>query len=219
MVVFGASWAAIFTVTFARMDAIAMGAAIAVTARSTAGFNNVKGWLLPIAALALAGLVMMRVLLGTTYEPSVTLRLAIEITLFVWLWGALVIATLVALPGSFLQRVTHLRILQVFGKFSFALYLFHMSMNRIFSKIGFDPESGIIIGGSVLPWQMLYLGVTISFSLVIAYLSWHLYEKHFLKLKAFFPMPKRPLVEPVQPSADSLCIALDSSPAPDKLLP
>lgn len=58
--------------------------------------------------------------------------IAIQITLFVWLWGALVVGTLVALPGSFFQRLTHLKILRIFGKFSFALYLFHMIMNDVF---------------------------------------------------------------------------------------
>jgi hypothetical protein len=74
-------------------------------------------------------------------------------------------------------------------------------MNPIFKKIGFDPDSGIILGRSVLPWQMLYLGTAISLSLLCAYLSWHLYEKHFLKLKAFFPMPKSPLAKPPPLSA------------------
>jgi peptidoglycan/LPS O-acetylase OafA/YrhL len=203
MVWLGASWAAIYTVTFARMDAIAMGSAIAVTARSANGLGNMKRRTLIIAAaLSLAGFVLMEVLSKTVYELSSTLTLAIECTLIAWLWGALVIGTLIALPGSFLQRLTHLKILRTFGKFSFALYLFHMVMNDIFLRIGFDPNSGFTVGGLILPWQILYLGTAISLSLICAYLSWHLYEKHFLKLKSFFPMPKRPLAaEPSQLSA------------------
>jgi peptidoglycan/LPS O-acetylase OafA/YrhL len=219
MVAFGASWAAIYTVTFARMDGIALGAAIAVTARTEVGLGNVKRWSLIAAALALAGFVIMETLSGTAYEPGSTFSIAIQITLFVWLWGALLVGTLVALPGSFLQRLTHLKILRIFGKFSFALYLFHMLMNDVFLKIGFNPDSGVVIGGSILPWQMLYLGAAISLSLICAYLSWHLYEKHFLKLKSFFPMPKRPLVEPLQSSANSFRGALDASAISEKLLP
>lgn len=201
MVWFGASWEAIYTVTFARMDGIALGAAIAVTARSEAGLGNVKRWSLIAAAIALTGFVVMESLLGTAYEPGRTFSIAIQITLFVWLWGALVVGTLVASPGSFLQRLTHLKILRIFGKFSFALYLFHMVMNDIFLRIGFDPNTGFVIGRSILPWQMLYLGTAISFSLICAFLSWHLYEKQFLKLKSFFPMSKRPLAEPLRSSA------------------
>ncbi len=219
MVAFGASWAAIYTVTFARMDGIALGAAIAVTARSEAGLGNLKRWSLIAAALALAGFVVMETLSGTAYEPGSTLSIAIQITLFVWLWGALVVGTLVALPGSFLQRLTHLKILRIFGKFSFALYLFHMIMNDVFLKIGFNPDSGFVIGRSILPWQMLYLGCAISLSLICAFISWHLYEKQFLKLKAFFPVPKRSLTELLDPSAISLCSSSDAASLPKKLLP
>lgn len=219
MVALGASWAAIYTVTFARMDGIALGAAIAVIARSATGLGNLKRWTLIPAGLSLVGFVVMEALSGTAYEPGSTFSIAIQITLFVWLWGALVVGTLVALPGSFLQRLTHLKILRIFGKFSFALYLFHMIMNDVFLKIGFNPDSGFVIGGSILPWQMLYLGTAISLSLICAYLSWHLYEKHFLKLKSFFPMPRRPLEDPPQLSATSFCSALDAPSAPEKLLP
>ena len=30
-----------------------------------------------------------------------------------------------------------------------------------------------------------------ALSYALAYLSWHMFEKHFLKLKAAFPMPSR----------------------------
>ena len=204
MVAMGASWTAIFTVTFARMDGIAMGATIAIIARSSIGLDSVKRFAPIVAALALTGLFVGEIIYRTPYRLEDRLALAVQCTLFVWLWGALVVGTLVAAQGSFLQLLTHATILRTLGKFSFALYLFHGHMNRLFAKLGFDPESGVVIGGSVLPWQMLYLAVSISFSLICAYLSWHLFEKHFLKLKAFFPVPKRPLAEPSQSSADSL---------------
>jgi len=60
-------------------------------------------------------------------------------------------------------------------------------MNRRFSKPGFNPNAGVMIGGSVLPWQILYFAVSISASLVVAYVRWQLYEKRFLRLKAFSP--------------------------------
>jgi peptidoglycan/LPS O-acetylase OafA/YrhL len=197
MAAFGASWAAIFTVTFARMDAIAMGAAIAVIARSPVGLNAVKRWapMIGVSALAVLGAIDIFCRTG----QWTTGRLATHCTLFVWLWGALLVATLTALPGSFLQRLTYTTILRGFGKYSYALYLFHGHLNRLFTKVGFDPSTGPVIAGSILPWQMVYLVVAISTSFAIAYLSWHLYEKHFLRLKTFFPTPKlsRPRLSPV----------------------
>jgi peptidoglycan/LPS O-acetylase OafA/YrhL len=191
MAALGASWAAIFTVTFARMDSIAMGAAIAVIKRSSFGLSRVKRFTPIIAGLALAALLAVEILSRTSHRPSYTLALAIHCTLFVWLWGALVVGTLMAVQGSFLQCLTHAAILRTFGKYSFALYLFHGHMIRLWAKLGFGPHRGITIAGSVLPWQILYLAVSISASLIVAYLSWHLYEKHFLRLKAFFPIRAR----------------------------
>jgi hypothetical protein len=72
-------------------------------------------------------------------------------------------------------------------------------MNRLFAKLGFNPDTGVLLAGSVLPWQLLYLAVSSAASLLVAYLSWHLYEKHFLRLKAFFPERKRVVPPPPVP--------------------
>jgi peptidoglycan/LPS O-acetylase OafA/YrhL len=216
----GASWEAIFTVTFARMDGIALGAAIAVIARSAAGLGILKRWPLIIGLLSLAGLITLDFLSGTPYQPGATYTYSIRCTLFVWLWGALVVGTLVAAEGSLLQRLTHFSILRLFGKLSFGLYLFHMNMNPIFTSIGFNPDSGIVLMRSVLPWQMLYLLTAISLSLLCAFLSWHLYEKHFLRLKAFFPVTKSSLVELSGDTAAGLGGASNTVPAaPTENLP
>jgi peptidoglycan/LPS O-acetylase OafA/YrhL len=39
----------------------------------------------------------------------------------------------------------------------------------------------------MLPGQLLYIALAITLSFILAYLSWHVYEKHFLKLKVLFP--------------------------------
>jgi peptidoglycan/LPS O-acetylase OafA/YrhL len=216
----GASFTAIFTVTFARMDAIAIGAAIAVIARSPGGLSRLKPWALPIAALALAGLVTVDLLSGTAYLRSIELKLAIQCTLFVWLWGAFVFSTLTAVSGSLVQRVTYAVGLRILGKYSYALYLFHMHMNRVFTKLGFDPLSGVTIKGSVLPWQILYIVVASAASLVLAYLSWHLYEKHFLKLKAYFSVRKRAVAAqpalPLIPALAPIPVAATTNPQPKR---
>jgi peptidoglycan/LPS O-acetylase OafA/YrhL len=187
MVAAGASWAAIFTVTFARMDAIAMGAAIAVVVRSAGGLSAIRQLALVVGAIALLALGAGEILSRTSLAPGANLALAIRCTLFVWLWGALVVATLTASPGGVLHRVTHTRILQTFGLYSYALYLFHGHMDRLARSIGFDPRGGVAAGGTVLPRQLAYLAVATAVSLGLAWSSWHLFEKQFLKLKVFFP--------------------------------
>ena len=129
------------------------GATIAVLARSQGRLSRVKACTPTIAGLAVVGLVLADLLLRTSYRLKDTMQLAVLCTLFVWLWGALVVATLTVAAGTLLQRVTCSLSLRTFGKYSFALYLFHGHANRLFAKIGFNPDHGIVIGPTVLPWQ------------------------------------------------------------------
>src|SRR5436190_15809133 len=57
--------------------------------------------------------------------------------------------------------------LRTFGKYSYALYFVHGHANRLSAKLGFDPNHGIITGGTVLPCQILYIFVAPGASLVV----------------------------------------------------
>jgi len=48
------------------------------------------------------------------------------------------------------------------------------------------------LGGSVLPAQIIWALVYVGLSTGIAMLSWNLVEKHFLRLKRFFPYGRKP---------------------------
>jgi peptidoglycan/LPS O-acetylase OafA/YrhL len=196
------------------MDGIAMGATIAVIARSSTGLASVRRLAPIVAAIALAGLAAIEILeLMTSYRLGITFALATRCTLFVSLWGALVVGVLTAVPGGFLQYLTYSIVLRTFGKYSYALYLFHMHMNPLFAKLGFDPIAGVTLGGSVLPWQILYVALASAASLLLAYLSWHLYEKHFLRLKAFFDVRKRIVSVPAVLSLTPVFAAIHVAPA------
>jgi len=214
MVMLGASWAAIFTVTFARLDSIAMGATIAMIARSPGGLSIVKHLAPAIGTVALIGLGMGEILSRTSYRPGDTLTLAIQCTLFVWLWGAVVVGALTAAQGGFVQHVTHAAVLRSLGKYSFALYLFHGHFNRLSERLGLNPYGSVTVGGSVLPVQILYIVVSISMSFAAAYLSWHLLEKQFLKLKKLFPRQARRDVRQTAGALQPASAALESAVPP-----
>ncbi|MDQ6690283.1 MAG: acyltransferase [Gemmatimonadota bacterium] len=77
-------------------------------------------------------------------------------------------------------------LLRFFGRYSYALYIVHTAvlagMNR------YRPFAALpSIGGLAFPAQTLWLIVYVAMSTAVAMLSWHLVEKHFLRLKIFFP--------------------------------
>jgi peptidoglycan/LPS O-acetylase OafA/YrhL len=80
-------------------------------------------------------------------------------------------------------------VIRFFGRYSYGLYVFHYSVDsslslplRAFLYTHGVPKPLAILGGAV---------VVLAISLVIAVLSYHLYEVHFLKLKRFVPNPRR----------------------------
>jgi peptidoglycan/LPS O-acetylase OafA/YrhL len=76
------------------------------------------------------------------------------------------------------------------GTYSYAMYLLHVPLLRVVSKVGLPPQWS----GSQ-PWPMLWLlGYTAALAvltLAAAMVSWHLCEKHFLALKRHFPYGTR----------------------------
>jgi peptidoglycan/LPS O-acetylase OafA/YrhL len=79
--------------------------------------------------------------------------------------------------------------LRMFGKYSYALYVFH---EVVIVHLGRPCKeflaSRVTLGGSQVPGRLLFTGLVVAVTLAAALLSWHVYEKQFLKLKAYFPL-------------------------------
>jgi peptidoglycan/LPS O-acetylase OafA/YrhL len=67
------------------------------------------------------------------------------------------------------------------------MYLFHMPLRAVLRDRLYGPSRFPTLFGSELPGQLLFYAASIAITLAAAMASWHLYEKHFLKLKRFFP--------------------------------
>ncbi len=117
--------------------------------------------------------------------------------------GAFVLA-LDARPGGVWYRLWTSRVLCSFGKYSYAIYLLHLPIRAVIRDVFFGPrvqESSGRFGtaliefptimGSELPGQLLFYIPAFGVCWVVGWLSWHVFEKHFLKMKKYFPYPKR----------------------------
>jgi peptidoglycan/LPS O-acetylase OafA/YrhL len=88
--------------------------------------------------------------------------------------------------AGFLGKALGWRSLRFFGKYSYGIYVYHFPI-YIASGI-FLQDHGIWsrMRGSTYA-SLLFVGANAAVSVLVALASYHLYEKHFLKLKKYFP--------------------------------
>lgn len=80
------------------------------------------------------------------------------------------------------------KILVFLGKYSYALYIFHPLVRQLLMKFMGNPK---VIMGTQIPYEIVFTITGCIVTTGIALLSWHLYEKWFLKLKnrvSFIPV-------------------------------
>jgi peptidoglycan/LPS O-acetylase OafA/YrhL len=81
-------------------------------------------------------------------------------------------------------------ILRLFGRYSYAMYVFHMAVIVYFTEHLQIAQRLPTLAGSAMLAQMSFQLVIIALVLALSVASWHLYEKHFLRMKSFFPVAR-----------------------------
>jgi peptidoglycan/LPS O-acetylase OafA/YrhL len=123
------------------------------------------------------------------------------------LWTAALILIVTAPRTSILARGLRGVSLQSLGKYSYGLYVFQSpliplvagswSVSIVSDALGWNENAW-------LPAQLIYACGMFALTYATALLSWHLLERHCLKLKAFFPtqaairLPKPAAVVPAE---------------------
>jgi peptidoglycan/LPS O-acetylase OafA/YrhL len=98
--------------------------------------------------------------------------------------GSSALIAMALMPASRTARLFDQPVLRFFGKYSYGLYIYHYTLDRIFT----NPLRGIILKHthskaiSVIGGALIVCGI----SVLVALLSYHLYEVQFLKMKRFF---------------------------------
>jgi len=175
----------------ARMDALALGGLLAILVRTEGWVERVRSLLRPgvltglglLLAAALASLV-----LSPEDGPFGPLQLHTQLLAYpaVDLLSVCLVAYAV-LPGAGEQsRALLFKPMLSLGKYSYALYLLHIPLrNLLFNRI-FPNGNLPIVWGSQLPAQLILIVVAIGLTYLVALVSWHLFERHFLRLKKYF---------------------------------
>jgi peptidoglycan/LPS O-acetylase OafA/YrhL len=172
-----------WTFTFSQCDGLAIGAAAAIVARS----ENLQSFTpkrLNLVALVCLGLLLVLVFVRTTQIYGVTITQNLRY-LFMNVFSAVTILSATLFPSGYVARLLNRTFLKLLGKYSYGLYVYHVLLLWFLGKyIGDDFVYRYIHSPALASLAVFVLSGAAVFA--VAFLSWHLYEKQFLKLKKYF---------------------------------
>jgi peptidoglycan/LPS O-acetylase OafA/YrhL len=185
----GLSWWTTVVLTPFKLDGLALGAFLAVMARQPEGWVWLKRALLPVVAIA--GVLAASTYIGSVMvsPPELEFVASIRVAFFQMLLACLLIWALSAPKTSFSSRFFCSRIMVFWGTYSYGLYVYHHFISYYMLANGTEMQLGRWLGshGAAVALQAS-LGILAS--LIIAYLSYELFEKRFLRLKRLFHTEK-----------------------------
>jgi peptidoglycan/LPS O-acetylase OafA/YrhL len=180
----GAGHVAITVLTPFQLDALAMGAFLAVYIRKPGGEAAARHAILPLAA---AGVAMFLLQFGVRhFGLAGDAALSFRSGAFHLLFAALLLKAIYAQPDSLWSRFFRSGPMVALGKYSYGLYVYHHFFSYYFVTHATDRQLEALVGSHIAALAIQTIaGMTAS--MAIAWLSFEFFEKQFLKLKRFWP--------------------------------
>jgi peptidoglycan/LPS O-acetylase OafA/YrhL len=185
MLLGGADPEAVYMFTFARMDALALGAALAALVSMPDRFERIvamRGRLLAAAA----GLWLLGVVITHGYPRTLPLGQTVGYSLLAITFAMVILCAICAEPSGTprVMRLLRARPLRILGKYSYGMYVFHKPIHDLVGRplmasLGHAPTE------SVGP-ALAYLAAAGLVTFVAAAVSFHALELPFLRLKRHF---------------------------------
>lgn len=182
--------AAMYFPTPCRLDGLATGAFTAILLREKSLSARVATLARAAAMVAIAALLALIIVRGGLFQTDKpALGFGIPAISLLTASGIAFIAG--PRPGGTLAALLNNRFLRFSGKYSYGMYLFHGMLRTAMDA--FAPSAWFIRWtGSDLAGNMVFVGLFIGLSYALALLSWHGWEKHWLKLKKHFEYDRPP---------------------------
>jgi len=179
----GLDAASVYAFTPGRLDGLAAGAALALVQRRPAGLAPLRWMVRPCvyAALAVLVSVVFRLRFLDAFDVQ-TQTVGYSATAL--LFCAVLLGVVTSLPAAAERRALERPTLRFFGRYSYALYVFHQPLVPLAARAGVTPAAAGRLLHSEGLGLVAYATAMLAASTALALASWHLYEKHFLKLKA-----------------------------------
>ncbi|GLC28159.1 acyltransferase family protein [Roseisolibacter agri] len=183
----GWSAAAVYVLTPTHADSLLVGALLALAARAACWWDRATRWAQPAFLLA-APLALALIAWGHTGDPTGhTAAYTVGFTCVAIASGALLVLALDAPPGTRTARLFRHPAMRFFGQYSYGIYVFSGLVDV--AMRGAVPFAAALprVAGSQVPAATLVLVTAAGAATALAYVSYHLYEKHWLQLKRRVP--------------------------------
>ncbi|HMB95887.1 MAG TPA: acyltransferase [Tepidisphaeraceae bacterium] len=185
----GVSQMTIYMLTPCRMDALAVGAILAmiIHQRGVAGARALAPAAKGIALISGISLIYVAVHSQNLFfadSPQHTIFYSVIAIFF----GCVLLTVRTSPSGSMTSWLFTRRWLRFLGRYSYAIYLVHLPVRTIVRDFVYPQDRFASAFGSALPGQFIFFVLCASLSILLALMSWHLLEKHFLRLKRYFPV-------------------------------
>lgn len=173
--------------TVCRADSLAAGAIVALAARDPRDWQVLLKWARRLALPALGGIILARILnsrcTGGPGDTPTFFMNVFEFTLAGIFFGACIAIAVASHRHSRGHRLVASPFLLFFGKYSYCLYICHLPIIVVFAKAGLNSGHLAKLLHSELLSVLAVDCVAFAASVAIAFASWHLFEKQWLKLK------------------------------------
>jgi peptidoglycan/LPS O-acetylase OafA/YrhL len=164
----------LYHATFTRVDALAVGALVAIGSRNK-GVTYMKPFMAAMTIVAAIAASLMVLAASRNSQIGNALRFAGVASALATGWGAVLVITLTSSGRwtSWMESAS----LRFFGKHSYAIYLLQAPVDHLL---------GARLRPEVIGW-VGYAAVATLLTTMLAVASWHLWEQPFLSLRRFVP--------------------------------
>lgn len=175
---FGISDVAPAVLTVFRCDALLLGACLALVARTPQGLIRWRSLAMAMWPCMLA--------IGVLIDFSGRRVCMLGAAVWPLAWAGLMTVLLTGHSRSNLARTLDLGWLRNLGRYSYAMYVFQSPLIPLMTPVLVALGLRNSIGGGV-PAHLLSMMIMFALTYSLAWLSWHVYEKHWLAMKRWFP--------------------------------
>jgi peptidoglycan/LPS O-acetylase OafA/YrhL len=175
-----------YVLTPARMGTLAVGAWLASAMREPGLRKRIERWAPHALAFSVISLVAMNLpdLRMNGFEPRMqTIGFPL---LAVGAASIMVLAMSVRRRWTWYQKMFRSKVLSFFGKYSYGMYVLHLPVVVAFEGLRFSIGVFPRVGDSDVPGAIAFTLIALATTTLMAFLSWNLYEKQFLRLKSRF---------------------------------